>query len=323
MRFRHLFMCVGSLVAAAAVTFAISQDASNVMAGIFGDWGVGATLFFLGLAAAFYGYRAVTDYPEADGRELHKVAGKEPTGAGLALVARALTLIAMALLVTALFKPVYAAGIPAQAYQHLPQLQAIQRAHFPAYPKPEVLAGQIEHESGCPGLKKMCWNVSARLKSAREDGVGLPQITRAFRLNPDGTRGALRFDALAEMKALHPELAGANWSNIGSRADYQLLVVVLKNRDNWARFRTMAATPEDQMLFALKAYNRGQGGVLAEIKACAAKAGCNPKRFTGHAGNTCTASWKPIYGTRSACHISLAYVPDIVLHRAPKYKGLV
>jgi hypothetical protein len=133
----------------------------------------------------------------------------------------------------------------------------------------------------------------------------------------------LRFDALAEMKALHPELKGANWENIGARADYQLLIVVLKNRDNWARFRTLAAAPEDQMLFALKAYNRGQGGVLAEIKACGNKTGCDPKRFTGHAGDTCTASWKPIYGTRSACHISLAYVPDIVLRRAPKYRGLV
>ena len=323
MRFRYVFMSLGSLAAIAAISFSIQQDTSNVMAGIFGDWAVGASRYFFGVAAVFYGYRALSDYPEADGRELHKIAAPDPVGAGLALVARSLTLIAMAMIASAMFKPVYAATIPAQAYQHLPQLGKIQRAHFPAYPRPEVLAGQIEHESGCPGLKKMCWNVSARLKSAREDGVGLPQITRAFRVNPDGTRGALRFDALAEMKALHPELSGANWENIGARADYQLLIVVLKNRDNWARFRTLAASPDDRMQFALKAYNRGQGGVLAEIKACSQRPGCNPSRFAGHAGDTCTASRKPIYGKRSACDISLHYVPDIVQHRAPKYKGLV
>ena len=180
------------------------------------------------------------------------------------------------------------------------------------------MGGLIEKES-CITLKhSRCWNATSRLKSAREEGAGFGQITRAYYAD-----GRLRFDALAELKAKHPELKDWNWGNVYIRPDLQLLGIVLKMRDNWVFFAGVP-NPEDRIQFALKAYNRGLGGVRAEMQACKLKANCDSTKFMYNAGATCTASTKPLpaqYGGRSACDISLAYVPDVYYKRAPKYKA--
>ena len=280
-------------------------------------WLINAARFFLGLAAVFYGFRALSDYPEADGQALHKVAAKEPVGAGLALVYRGLCFIALALVFAAVAGNANAANvrttIPANAPQYLPTLAALQKTHWPGMPSPEMLAGQTEKESCITLTHSRCWSATSRLKSAREEGAGLGQITRAYRAN-----GALRFDALAELRAKHPALAAWNWTNVYQRPDLQLLAIVLKNRDNWLNFCAVRSE-SDRLRFALKANNRGVSSVMAEMRACGLRAGCDPQRFHGHAGDTCTASRRPIYGNRSACDISLAYMPGIEV-RSPKYR---
>jgi len=177
------------------------------------------------------------------------------------------------------------------------------------------LAGLIEKESCITVRHSRCWNATSRLKSSREEGAGFGQITRAYYAS-----GKLRFDALSELKAKHPELAAWNWGNVYVRPDLQLLGIVLKLRDNWGFFSSI---PEDvdRIQFALKAYNRGLGGVRAEIQACYLMKNCISAKFMDNAGMICTASKKPLYGGRSACDISLAYVPDVYYKRAPKYKG--
>lgn len=176
------------------------------------------------------------------------------------------------------------------------------------------MGGLIEKESCITTRHSRCWNATSRLKSAREEGAGFGQITRAYYAS-----GRLRFDALAELKAKHPELAAWNWGNVYVRPDLQLLAIVLKLRDNWVYFAGVPAE-EDRIRFAVKSYNRGLGGVKAEMQACRLMAGCTPTKFVGHAGEVCTASRKVIYGRRSACDISLKYVPD-VYKRAIKYIG--
>lgn len=314
MRFRYIFLAGGSL--AGLITMLVWDPLSGDLTK---DWLVRAVRYFMAVAMVFYGYRALHDYPEADGQSLHARAKETPSGAGMAIIGRAVTLLAMAIIAAAMVGgPLYAATIPAQAHQYLPILKDMRVKHWPTHLMPEVLAGQIEHESGCPSMPKKCWNPKARLKSAREEGAGFPQITKAYRAD-----GTLRFDALAEIKAQHPdELLALHWGNVYVRPELQLLVVVLKNRDNWGTFRSIK-DPEQRLLFAIKSYNRGIGGVMAEIKKCKATQGCNPQRFTGHVGNICTASWKPIYGAQSPCSISLKYVADVVVHRSPKYRGLV
>jgi hypothetical protein len=314
MRFRYLFLAVGSALALAALFLTDPLGGA-----VTGSWLIGAARFVFGVGLVFFGFRALSDYPEADGQRLHRAAMLEPTGAGLALIYRGLVFVALAIVFFAVAGNAGAQDvrsfIPAQAPQHLPTLRAVQRAQWPAMPAPWVLAGQIEKES-CITLKHpRCWNAASRLKSAREEGAGLGQITRTWRAD-----GSLRFDALAEMRAAHPELAAWSWSNVYQRPDLQLLAIVLKNRDNWGAFAAVR-DPAQRLIFSTLSYNRGVGGVRSEMRACALAPGCDPQRWAGNVERTCTASRQPLYGGRSACDISRAYPLDVIERRAPKYRG--
>lgn len=311
LRFRNIYLF--AVLAAVLVGLFLTDPLGG---SVTGAWLLGAARFVVGVGLIFTGWKALADYPAANGETLHLVAGGSPTGAGLALVYRGLVFVALALVFATVASAQDARShIPAQAPQHLPTLASLQRAHWPSMPTPWVLAGQIEKES-CITLKhSRCWNAASRLKSAREEGAGLGQITRTWRAD-----GSQRFDALAELKALHPQLAAWSWANVYERPDLQLLAIVLKNRDNWGRFAGVA-DPEQRLIFSTLAYNRGVGGVNAEMRACALTAGCNPQRWSGHVERTCTASRQPLYGGRSACDISRAYPLDVIARRAPKYRG--
>jgi hypothetical protein len=314
MRFRYLFMALGCALVLAALLFTDPLGGAATA-----GWLLGTARFVFGVALVFFGFRAVSDYDEADGQELHDLARHAPVGAGLALVYRGLVMIAMAIVFATVAGHASAQDvrsyIPAQAPQHLPTLKALQVAHWPGMPAPEVLGGQIEKES-CITLKhSRCWNATSRLKSAREEGAGFGQITRTWRVD-----GSLRFDALAELRAKHPALAAWTWANVYQRPDLQLLAIVLKNRDNWGTFAAVR-DPGERLIFSTLAYNRGTGGVLAEMRACKLTAGCDPQRWAGNVERTCTASRQPLYGGRSACDISRAYPLDVIERRAPKYRG--
>jgi len=258
------------------------------------------------------------DYPEADMQRLFGEARKSPTGAGLALVALAIIISA----VLGLFASQARAQdvrtfVPPHALQYLPALAGEQRRFWPDHPQPAHLGALIEHESGCFALKRKCWNPRSQLLSAREEGAGLGQITRAFHKD-----GSLRFDALAELRAAHPrELREWGWENVYTRVDLQLRAIVLKLHDNWLAF-SMIRDRAERLIFASTAYNRGVGGIRAERQACALKRGCDPQRWHGHVATTCTASRTALYGRRSACDISRHHPVDIFA-RVPKYRGLL
>jgi len=115
MRFRYWFMFVGMALVLTAL-FVLDPLGGAATS----SWLLASVRFVVGVTMVFFGYRAVTDYDEADGKELHKIAKTSPLGAGLAIIARALVFIAMALV----FMSVSQAGeLPAQAYQHLPTLK--------------------------------------------------------------------------------------------------------------------------------------------------------------------------------------------------------
>jgi hypothetical protein len=261
----------------------------------------------VGLLAALFAHivrKALHDYPEADMRRLFARASENPIGAGLALIA--LAIVSAALL--GLFgRAAHAQGIPPQAKTVLPVLQAEIRANWPNHPQPSYFGGLIEHETACP-RPSMCWQPVARLKTSREEGAGMGQLTRAWSRD-----GRLRFDALAEMRAAHPSLAELDWATIYQRPDLQLRAIVLKSRDDWR-----AIGPAARVEFVDLAYNAGRGRVSQDRRACAMTPGCDPALWFGHVEKTCTASRQPIYGTRSACDISRHHVSD-VLARARKY----
>lgn len=209
--------------------------------------------------------------------------------------------------------------IPEQATQYLAVLGQQVRDVMPDFHTPEYFGALVEHESGCPGIKSMCWNPKARLKSSREEGAGLSQITRAYKAD-----GTLRFDALAETRKLDPRgLNELRWDTVYDRPDLQLRVMVVMTRQNWNRVGKLTTDRDLQLQLTDLSYNAGFGRVLNDMRACSTTTGCNAQKWHGNIEGTCTASKKPLYGDRSACDISRHHVHDVIDTRMPKYKGRV
>lgn len=208
--------------------------------------------------------------------------------------------------------------ISARAKLYLPMLKEEQVRWWPEMQTQSALGGQVEQES-CISLKsKMCWNPHAQLRTSREQGVGLGQITRAFRAD-----GSVRFDALAEMRAAHPQALGA-WSwDKASLYDprFQLRGLVLKDRQCWASIHAVPLAYE-RLAMSLVCYNAGAGRVISDRKVCEATAGCDPGIWFGNVENTSRLPNTPLgpgYGGRSARSISRAYPKDILTVKRLKY----
>ncbi len=203
------------------------------------------------------------------------------------------------------------ASVPPQALQHLPVLGVEVSKHWPDAPDWALFAGQIEKES-CITLKhSKCWNPRAELRTSREQGVGLGQITRTA-----------RFDALAEMRAQFPrELAGWSWdSPTLYDPAFQIRALLLMDRRN---HRALDGVPEpDRMDMALAAYNGGMGGLIGERQLCRSTRGCDPNRWAGHVERTSMKRRTPFPGYgQSAFQINRGYPPG-VRQRAEKYRPL-
>lgn len=305
-RHRSIFLFGGAILAALA-SFYSDPDANGLstllggLALIQGVWAV---------AASHWTRKALADYPEADQRRLFAKAAEDPVGAGLALIALAIVFVGLLLV----FSPrAHADMLPVGFVQYGPILKAEQRAHWPDHPDPAILAALVEQES-CASLKSAkCWNPGARLKSAREEGAGMGQITRAYRAD-----GSVRFDALAGLLDQYgTELAGWSWDNVYQRPDLQLRAVVLMSRDAARPFRGSAAW----LAFGDAGYNGGVAGVQKERRACKLSAGCDPSQWFGHVAAHCLKSRQPIYGNRSACDINREHVSNVLLVRRAKYVG--
>lgn len=209
--------------------------------------------------------------------------------------------------------------IPEQAVQHLPTLAAQVKDVWPTFPAPNYFAALIEHESCISLTHSKCWNPTSRLKSDREEGAGLGQLTRAFKAD-----GSTRFDALADAKRLDPKgLNDLRWETVYSRPDLQMRVLILMSRSNWNRIDKLVANTDGKLAMTDAAYNGGLGGVLNERRACSLRDGCDPDKWFGHVEKVCLKSTKPLYAGRSACDINRHHVHDVLHTRMPKYRGRV
>lgn len=261
---------------------------------------------FLAVAAAHVSRKGLFDY-----LDMEKLAEDAKTQPGRGLVFLGVCIVLAALL--GLFGRAANAAVPPQALQYLPVLSAELDRTWPGVPDRAYMAGLIDHESACP-RKLSCWKPTARLKSQREEGAGLGQLTRAWRAD-----GSLRFDKLAEMREAHPALRELSWATIYQRPDLQIRTMLLMVKADHGYF----AGRGDALAFADAAYNGGRAGVERERRACGLKAGCDPAQWFGHVERVCLKSRQPLYGTRSACDINRHHVADVLRVRAPKYRGLV
>jgi hypothetical protein len=255
--------------------------------------------------------KALMDYREADMRSLFGMAGRNPVGAGLALLAIAIMFHGL----LAVFAPrANAAELPPGAIKYGPMLKAEQLKYWPDHPRPELLAALVEQESCITLRHSKCWNPGARLKTSREEGAGMGQITRAYR-----TDGSTRFDTLADLRSRHAALAEMSWQNIYARPDLQLRAMVLLAKESARPFFQARAMLE----FGDAAYNGGVGGVQKERRACQLSQGCNAAEWFGNVEKHCLKSRQLLYGGRSACDINREHVTAVFVVRPGKYRMML
>jgi hypothetical protein len=315
-RLRHIVLTLGSIAVLGALYL---TDPDNGLST--GMLVLGLLVCVLALALSHLARKALFDYPEADMRRLFAKAGEDPVGAGLALIALSIVIGSVLMLFGS---KVHAATLDASTYlppkavTYAPVLKAEQAKFWSDHPAPSALAGLVEQES-CTYLgSPSCWSPAAKLKTSREEGAGMGQITRAWAAD-----GALRFDSLASMRQRYPDLQGWNWSNVYQRPDLQLRAIVLMSRENFQGVYRLVPEPTAALAFADAAYNGGMGGVQSDRRACNIKPGCNPDIWFGHVELTCTKSRAALYGNRSACDINREHVHNVILVRSPKYRGLM
>lgn len=205
---------------------------------------------------------------------------------------------------------------PAQAFQfipnesqHLPTLKREIEYHWPSLTFRAALAGQVQQET-CPSLRsKKCWSPTAELKTEREYGFGLGQLTVTE-----------KFDNFKEAKKMDKSMVDWTWEN-RYRADYQLRTLVLMDRFNWGKF-TWAATNYERMAFSLVAYNGGIGGVLSDRGVCRTLHSCDESRWFGHVEHTSKKAKVATKGYgKSFFEINREYPRNILGFRKDRYLG--
>ena len=217
------------------------------------------------------------------------------------------SLLLLGLLVWAWASPALAEQLPPNAKTYLPVLASEIAIRWPAAPMPSALAAQVEQET-CISLKsKGCWNPRTELKTNREYGFGLGQLTVTS-----------RFNAWEEVKAMDGGLKDWRWED---RYDptLQLRALVVKDRFNFDRFK-LASSDNDRLAFALAAYNGGLGGIFADVKLCGATKGCDPGRWFGNVEHTSLKARTKVHGYgQSFFAINRGYVRDVLTVRRSKY----
>jgi len=205
--------------------------------------------------------------------------------------------------------------IPINAKPLLPILVKEQKLYFSDLPTPWYLGGLIEQESCISLTHSRCWSPTSQLKTSRELGIGLGQITISYAAN-----GKVRGDNLADLRQRHySELKEMSWSNIKQRTDLQIRSIILMTRDNYKKLYNVPSTDE-RINFADAAYNGGMGGLNKDRRLCGLTKNCNPQIWFKNVEITCAKSKKAIYGNRNACMINREHVYNVRYLRMNKYE---
>lgn len=240
----------------------------------------------------------------ARSNEAYKRAMESPVGAGLVFLGLCLL---TGLLFLAFAGQARAELPPKQAFPHLPALQAEIDSHWPDTPGRAVFGAQVEQET-CPSLSsKKCWNPRTELKTEREYGFGLGQLTVTK-----------KFDNFAEARKLHPSLRDWQWQDRFDAAR-QLRTMVLMDKGAWRRLPFIENSTE-RLAMMFSAYNGGMGWVLADRRVCAATDGCNPDLWFGHVeAHSLKAKIAAKGYGQSFYQINREYVRNIMITRRQRY----
>lgn len=188
--------------------------------------------------------------------------------------------------------------------------------YMPGVPFRGYFGALIQHESCITTTHSRCCSPKSQLKTAREEGAGLGQITKAFR--PDGS---IRFDKLDEMRRTYrEELHELSWKTIYDRPDLQVRAIIILSRENHRRLISVKDDYERWSMTNL-AYNGGIGAVNQARTACGLAKGCDPDVYWGHVERYNPKSTKPLYGDRSAKDINQYHTRHIMRDLLPRYNS--
>ena len=302
---KHDLFRVGVLSAIAVVMLVSSVPIALLLdEPALAPWGLFCALALFGIAVSHIMRRLL--FPSIDLGEYAQAAKGSPQGAGLVFLGVCLALASLFLLMGNL---VHASPLPANAVEYIPILKEEQEKHWPDSPLKSSMAAQVEQETCISLSSKRCWSPRAELKTKREQGVGLGQITRTS-----------RFDAMTELKASYPkQLKDWSWADNLYDPRYQLRAVVLKNKQNYSMIE-QAATIHDRLAMSYAAYNGGLGGLLSDRQLCRATAQCNHGKWFGHVESTSLKAKRVVSGYgKSFFEINREYVRNVMFVRRMKY----
>jgi hypothetical protein len=211
------------------------------------------------------------------------------------------------LLLMATAMPSMAGTVPERASLYIPTLKSQISQAWPSVPIPASLAGQIEQET-CPSLThKKCWNPRTELKTDREHGFGLGQITITA-----------KFNNFEEVKKIDAKLKSWKWEDRYNPA-YQLRAVVLMDRVTFVKL-SFAASDYERMAFMFSAYNGGLGGVMQDRRLALSK-GADPNKWFGHVEVYSFKSKTKAQGYgQSFFEVNRGYVRNVLKVRMQKYQ---
>lgn len=202
-------------------------------------------------------------------------------------------------------------GIPQNFMYHKDALIDVMKRKWPDNPYPSAVAGQIEQETCITLTHKKCWSRFAELKTSRERGAGLGQITTVFG----------KFDAMDEAKKLDNELKDWSWEDTYN-AEMQMVALLAMMKRNYGLFKSTSDL--DRYAFALAAYNGGIGGVQSDQRICRNTKGCDDKLWFGNVENTSLKSRVKLKGYGSSFFdINREYPVNILMKRRQKYKPFI
>ncbi len=205
--------------------------------------------------------------------------------------------------------------IPVRAVEYSPIILQAQCAVWPELYSNKLMFGQIEQET-CVSLKhSKCFNSKAELKTSREYGFGLGQISITE-----------KFNNFEEAKKYDDVLRNWKWED-RYNPSMQVRTMAWHNKKYWLRLNFIKDETERTNL-TYASYNGGLGSVLASRQRCKSILNCNPDAWYPVLGgklgvaNVSNKSKQVVGGYgKSFFQINYEY-PGLVAKRAVKYASL-
>lgn len=205
--------------------------------------------------------------------------------------------------------------IPTNAFKYAAMVRKEEIDIFPSFKYKPYFMGLVEQESCIYLTSPLCWNPNSRLKTTREEGAGLSQLTRAYRKN-----GTIRFDTIRTLRNKYNRyLKELTWRNVYQRPDLQISAMILLWRESYQALPKNVSNGVARIAMADAAYNGGLRGVRSDRRLCGLKKGCNPDLWFNNVSTTCSKSKRILYGNRNACDINRTHVTNTILKKYNKY----